>query len=239
MASPGATTFATHTNSPLELIDASHVNNVQTAINNIETGWLASEDTWVYVSASSFKIIGVNRTTVYQKGTLLWFLNSGTKYAVVASSSFSTDTTVNIFVNTDYVIANAAITAPYYSYAANPQGAPTWYNFTGVTGLAASPTYNIARYSVVGQSVFMQVMWSGTSNNTAKTLVLPVACVTLTNLTLLMPGITTDNAGARATGNCSIVSAATSANFYKDLATTAYTATGATTGYYPDIVYPF
>lgn len=94
------------------------------------SGWTVSTDTWTYASASTFTIAGVDRTAVYTKGTRLKFTQTTVKYAVVISSSFSTDTTVSIAVNTDYTIANAAITLPYYSYAASPQGYPGYFSWT-------------------------------------------------------------------------------------------------------------
>lgn len=89
------------------------------------SGWVNDTDTWVYVSASTFKIVGKDVTAKFSKGTRLKFTQTTVKYAVVIGSAFSTDTTVTIAVNTDYTIANAVITAPAYSYQASPQGYPT------------------------------------------------------------------------------------------------------------------
>lgn len=120
-------------------------------------GWTASSDTWVYASASTFTIAGVDRTTTFTKGTRLKFTNSGTKYAVVVSSSFSTNTTVTIAVNTDYTIANAAITSPYYSYAASPQGYPTTFSYTP-TGVASSNVTLSGRFSVLGNTCSARIL---------------------------------------------------------------------------------
>lgn len=104
-------------------------------------GWTASADTWVYASASTFTIAGVDRTTTFTKGTRLKFTQTTVKYAVVVSSAFSTNTTVTIAVNTDYTIANAAITLPYYSYQACPAGYPNAFTLSAeqkasITGTA-------------------------------------------------------------------------------------------------------
>ena len=107
-----------------------------------ETGWIdAGAMTWTYASASTFTVAGDQRA-IFQKGTLLKFDQTTTKYAVVGSSSYSSpNTTVNIIVNTDYTIASAAITNPYYSYAANPQGWPGWFAWSPtLTGYSADPT---------------------------------------------------------------------------------------------------
>ncbi len=139
-------------------------------------GWVPSSDTWVYTSASSFTIAGVDRTAIFQKGTYLRFKQGGGyKYAVVLSSSFSTNTTVNIFVNTDYTIANSSITDNDYSYALNPEGWPTDFTRTltingsgGSAGTYAATTY-FSKYRVIGRRVYEQVSvqvtnkgsWSG------------------------------------------------------------------------------
>lgn len=120
------------------------------------TGWLAGE-TWAYASASSFTVSGVDVTAKYSKGTRLKFVQSATtKYAVVISSSFSTNTTVNILVNTDYTIANDTISGNYYSYTINPQGYPGWFNvaaptFSGIdNGSGGQPTVTEHRARVDG-----------------------------------------------------------------------------------------
>lgn len=133
-------------------------------------GWVASSDAWVYVSASTFKITGVDRTAVYTPGTRLKFTQTTAKYAVVVSSTFSTDTTITIAVNTDYTIANAAITSPYYSYQVSPQGYPTWFNFTPTfttdgTAFTNTPTVNLAKFCLEGKKATINIKW--TQNGTA------------------------------------------------------------------------
>lgn len=119
------------------------------------SGWTASTDTWVYASASTFTIAGVDRTAVYTAGTRLKFTQTSAKYAVVVSSAFSTNTTVTIAVNTDYTIANAAISANYYSYQASPQGYPVFFNWTPTFSASgsmttASPSITNAMFSITG-----------------------------------------------------------------------------------------
>jgi len=104
-------------------------------------GWVTVSDTWTYASASTFTIASVDRTSIYTPGTKLKFTQTSAKYAVVVSSSFSTNTTVTIAVNTDYVLANAAITAPYYSYQQSPVGFPNFFTYVPThTGFSAAPT---------------------------------------------------------------------------------------------------
>ena len=145
------TTFVTHTDTPLELITAAHMNTVQTAISNLETGWIASEDTWVYVTAATFKIVAKDVTSTYTAGTKLKCTNSSAKYFYVVSSAFVTDTTVTIAVSTTAacILASAAITVPFYSYATNPQGFPAAMAYTP-TGIAATNVVLTGKFRMDG-----------------------------------------------------------------------------------------
>lgn len=59
--------------------------------------WSESGDTPVYVSATSFKIVGVDRTAGYPAGlTLRLTLTSGTVHSTVSTAAFSADTTITI-----------------------------------------------------------------------------------------------------------------------------------------------
>ncbi len=175
-----STTFAADT------VDGYHANATPTA-NNIPVldavagvpeaaylgGWVNPSETWVYASASTFTILGVDRTSVYTKGTRLRFKQGGAyKYAVVVASAFSTNTTVTIAVNTDYTIANASITDNYYSYMANPQGYPTWFNWTPTYGALGSMTFGTvstayAKYKIDGSSLTFRINFSGTTGGSA------------------------------------------------------------------------
>lgn len=145
-------------------------------------GWVNANETWTYVSASSFRVTG-DKTGVYKKGTkLLWTQSSVAKRGVVISSSYSSPyTTINIFVNTDFTIANTTITNNFYSYIENPLGwsgvfnwSPTFSNLTvGNATVAAIATF-------VGESVCkfsVSVQWAASPTSSiagAVTLTPPV-----------------------------------------------------------------
>lgn len=148
------------------------------SVSGSSDGWTASSDTWTYASASTFTISGVDRTAIFTKGTKLKFTQTTAKYATVVSSSFSTDTTVTIAVNSDYTIANAAITSPNYSYQENPAGFPDWFTFaTTYGGFSANPTPTNLRYSVHGRICYVKLTatGNGTSNATSLTITVPFA----------------------------------------------------------------
>lgn len=167
-------------------------------------GWVPSADTWVYASASTFTIAGVDRTAIYTKGTKISWNDGTVKYGVVASSSFSTNTTVTIMVTTDYVIANATITAPRYAYG-QPPGFPTRFTYNPTpTGFSANPSTTLCWWSVEGGICTIQVWWytAGTSNATTFTVPLPIATT----------GNTTALSGVEDSGTWGLGSAATASS---------------------------
>lgn len=118
-------------------------------------GWITPDETWTYASASTFTVPG-DQTAKYTAGTRLKFTQTTVKYAVVVSSSYGApNTTVTIAVNTDFTIANAAITANYYSYAANPQGYPGYFNYTPTytAFTLGNGTLSYAIFSLIGKTV--------------------------------------------------------------------------------------
>lgn len=87
-------------------------------------GWISTALTLTYASASTVTVAG-DQTTIFTKGTRVKFTQTTVKYYTVVSSSYSSpNTTITFAVNTDYTVANAAISAISYSYCANPQGYP-------------------------------------------------------------------------------------------------------------------
>jgi hypothetical protein len=148
------------------------------------TGWIPGQDTWTYASATTFTIAGVDRTSIFTKGTKLFLTQTTGKYFYVVSSAFGTDTTVTVTAGDDYSLANAAITAPYYSYQSNPQGFPKVFNYTPtLTGFSANPTNTVNRFFVDGTVCTITINHgsNGTSNATGFTATLPITAKTLTN----------------------------------------------------------
>ncbi len=146
-----------------------------TAAWAIPDGWIDdSANTWTYASASTFTMSG-DRTAQFQKGTRLRFTQTTVKYGTVALSSFaSSTTTVTIIVNTDYVLANAAISVNSYSQAASPDGYPSLFAYSSTqTGFSGTPTVT-AKFAVFGRVCHVFIQVDGTSNNAAWTWSLPV-----------------------------------------------------------------
>ena len=124
--------------SPLVANPAADKSNINSdfdwTFNQAISGWIdavnpadGTQDTWTYVSATSFTISGVDRTAVYIPGTKIKLTQTTAKYFIVVSSVYSGgDTTVSVDGRGVYTIANAAITSPYFSYAYNPAGFLMW-----------------------------------------------------------------------------------------------------------------
>lgn len=176
-------------------------------------GWQYDANTWVYASATSFTIASVDATGYLTKGTRVSW-NDGTNvpgYGVVASSAFSTNTTVTLITTSDYSIANATIIRPRFSYG-NPQGFPTWFNWSPtLAGYSANPTNTVNRWkSLGGNDILIAIRQSGagTSNNTTHTATLPVTAATITNMQWLGDGGGLDNS-AICVGQLMVASAGT------------------------------
>lgn len=94
-------------------------------------GWNEVSESWSYASASTITIPS-DGTTKYQKGIKIRFKQGGGYKYFVGKTIAST--LITVFVNTDYTVANSAITDIAYSYIENPYGFPTSFNYT--------PTFN-------------------------------------------------------------------------------------------------
>lgn len=91
-------------------------------------GWVAAGETWTYASADdptfTFTVAGVDLTGKYQPGQRIKLTQTTAKYFIITKVAFSTDTTITIYGGTDYDLANASITSPYWSPVKAPFGFP-------------------------------------------------------------------------------------------------------------------
>ena len=190
------------------------------------SGWNEVTDTWTYASASTITV-PTDATLVYQKGDYLrWKQGGGYLYGTIASL---TATVITIIVNTDYVVANSAITNVAYSRVANPYGFPEWFNWSPtITGFTATLPTNVSyRYITKGRlcTAVVRQQVAGTSNLTTFTITSPVVAATVTNGSWQSAtGVATDNGVNLATPALAIItSAGTVFTLTKDLAGTAWT----------------
>lgn len=146
------------------------------AYMGIKTGWIPDTNTWTYSSADSptFVIsINADMTGLIGVGDKIKLTQTTAKYFIVtAVGSFSGSATlITVYGGTDYTLANAAITSPYYSHHRSPFGFPMSRNKWRVTysntadATQASPAsgtwYNAGSQSVslpIGQ---WRIYWEG------------------------------------------------------------------------------
>jgi hypothetical protein len=170
---------------------------------------------------------------VFHKGTKLMWTQTTVRYGYVYSSSFGAGvTTVTIVVNTDYVIANAAITLPYYSYADHPQSFPDWFNWTPTfTGFSTPPSATqFFRFRISGHACTLAFdTGSGSTSNAATfTMTIPVTAATVAAWTANWEAVLMvmyDNGVLLTTsGRGTITEGGTTVDFYSNSGNGAWTA---------------
>lgn len=159
-------------------------------------GWTLADETWTYVSSSSFRISG-NVVSKYPKGTKIKLTNSSIKYFYVINAVYSSpNTTITVTGGSDYTLANTTISSNYFSYVATPQDFPIWFNWSpSFTGYSANPVNGVYRFKVDGSTLHAVIReaFNGTSNAGSLTISAPVIAKTITNQTWLAPAVVVDN----------------------------------------------
>lgn len=94
------------------------------ATTDPQGGWVYDDVySWVYASASTFTIAGVDARAQFPIGSRIKITQAGTvKYFMVLDTSFSTNTTVTLDGFSTYSLTNVPIDRPAYSYDLYPQG---------------------------------------------------------------------------------------------------------------------
>lgn len=92
-------------------------------------GWIFANETWVYASTDSPTFtftIASDVTTKYSVGQRIKLTQTTVKYFIItAVSTFAGgNTTITVYGGTDYTLANAIITNPFWSMVKSPQGFP-------------------------------------------------------------------------------------------------------------------
>lgn len=135
-------------------------------------GWIPAEETWTYASASTFTISG-DKTGKYQKGDKIKLTQTTVKYFYIIGVSYSApNTTVTVTGGTDYTVANAAITLPYFSKIVTPQGFPQAFAFTPIltTQAGTVTTYSASGYfTLIGNFCYIRYVVSVTNNGSGGT----------------------------------------------------------------------
>jgi hypothetical protein len=143
-------------------------------------GWISANETWAYASASTITVPS-GAAAKYAVGDRIKWTQTGVRYGVIVGVA---DTVLTIAVNTDYVVADAAISLNYYSHQASPVGYPQWFNYVPILSQGASTdiakTVTFAKYNLVGRVVTTKVVLMATGTGTAGSnilITLPIAGV--------------------------------------------------------------
>ncbi len=177
-------------------------------------GWIDdTAETWTYASGSgggtATFTVAADVTAKLTVGTRIKLTQTTVKYFVVAAVSVASGTTtVTITAGTDYTLANAAISANFHSYDANPQGYPGWFNFAPNGQGFSSKTVDTGRFSVIGRTCFLWMNVSGTSNATTFTATAPINAATTTGMVC---GVS--NSGSTCLGRAVIASGGATVTF--------------------------
>jgi hypothetical protein len=194
-------------------------------------GWVDAQSAWVYVSATSFKVVGADVTNRYPVGTKLSCTDAAaTKYFYVVSSAYAaSDTTVTITGGSDYTLSGGAITNPRFSYVATPQGFPGAFAYTPTeVGWAEAGLTIRGAFALAARNLTAWLYAQGTSDSTTTTLTIPfVVSAKLTagyNTNLQTPCRISNNGGALTFGMAAPVASSATVTFYADAAASSFAA---------------
>lgn len=132
-------------------------------------GWIPVSDSWAYASASTITVPS-GAASLYKKGDKIKFTQTTVKYFVITAVA---DTVLTIAVNTDYTVANAAISAIYYSHQENPIGFPEKFGFTSTVTSGSGTLTTVSGagsyYYIIGSFCYLMVNILITTNGTGAT----------------------------------------------------------------------
>lgn len=136
------------------------------------TGWIDANETWTYASATTFTVSG-DVTSKYGVGDKIELTQTTAKYFYIIAISYSSPTTtVTVTGGTDYTLANATITSPYFSKAANPQGFPHWFSYTPTPSCGSGSYTSVSatgRFCIISRMIRVHIEITITTNGSAAT----------------------------------------------------------------------
>lgn len=133
-------------------------------------GWQLVSDSWSYASVTTITV-PTGAASLYQIGDKIKLTQTTAKYFIVTAVA---DTLLTVTGGSDYSVANAAITSPYYSHSDYPLGWPSYFNYacTGPTGATIT-----ARFTTYGRTVDVVIRGAVTgAMNWTNMPTLPIAC---------------------------------------------------------------
>lgn len=190
-----------------------------------DTGWVSASESWTYASATTITV-PTGAASKYSIGDPIKWTQTTVKYAYIAAVA---DTLLTIAAGSDFSVANAAISANYFSKGKTPVGFPQWFNWTPTyTGFSANPTIT-CRFMLVGRKVTAVGFATGvgTSDQTFFTISAPITSANIV-FTWGAPMWQTVDVGTAQTtpGLITIGQASATFNLYKNMASGVWTNSG-------------
>lgn len=110
--------------------------------------WKTGVGAWAYASATTITVPS-GAASIYRVGDKIKLTQTTVKYFYVVGVA---DTVLTVTGGSDYAVANAVITVPYYSHAATPVGFPDYFNYAP-TGISASNISQSGRFMIQGRKI--------------------------------------------------------------------------------------
>jgi len=135
--------------------DGKKIKDALYPVSMFADGWIPAGETWTYASADdptyTFTISG-DKTGKYGVGMRIKLTQTSAKYFIITKVEYSSpNTTVTVYGGTDYDLADATISSPYYSREKAPLGFPL---DPDVSGPSSSVDGNIAAFDgVTGKAI--------------------------------------------------------------------------------------
>lgn len=196
--------------------------NGATAIPGVPSadGWSEATGTWTYASATTITVPS-GAAALYKKGDKIKLTQTTPKYFYIVTVA---DTLLTVTGGSDYTVANAAITSPYYSHQSSPIGFPDYFAFagaaTGMTGVTETH-----KFSLNGTVCTIQSVTSGTGSTTARTITLPIAAKEEVRM-----AVYTINNGTTAVGRMDTAPGSATLTLYSAINGAAWTGSGSSAG---------
>lgn len=194
--------------------------------SGIHDGWVDANETLTYASATTFTCSAA-LAAILGAGDRIKLTQTTVKYFYVVSVS---GTTITVTGGSDYTLANAAITLPFYSHAVTPVGFPGSFAFAPTKTGWTSTTKNVWQLIMVGKDVRIYFDLSGTSNSTSTNFTSPVAAksISATNNFEGTYGLGSDNGSVitQPRWTIDLSASATVCNFFTTYAGGGWTASG-------------
>jgi len=154
-------------------------------------GWISANETWAYASATTITVPS-GAVSKYAKGDKIKITQTTVKYFYIVGVA---DAVLTITGGSDYTLANATISANYYSHASSPIGFPNVFNWTPSYSGSGSLTYSsvttyLSTFMISGKTVFFVLRTRGTTGGTTSNAILATLPVTAlgANLTPIASG---------------------------------------------------